>query len=665
MSDIIRVLPDPVANQIAAGEVVQRPASVVKELMENSLDAGAKHIQLVITDAGKTCIQVIDDGKGMSETDARMAFERHATSKIRDANDLFKLYTMGFRGEALPSIAAVSRVELRTRTQDDEIGTCVTIEGKNEQEDSITRQQPVACPVGANFCVKDLFFNLPVRRRFLKSDRHEQTLILVEFERIALAHPDIAMTFRTPDAIIMDLPANNFRQRIVNIFGKSLDKYLLNVKVETPVVEISGFVGSPESSKKKGVQQFFFVNGRYMKHFYFNKAVQKAFERMVPEGNEVPFFLHLVVNPSKIDVNIHPTKTEIKFEDEQTIWTIINSAVKESLGKFNAIPTIDFDTDNRPEIPVFNEDLAQIKAPTININPDFNPFESTPRYSSKGGSTSSAGTKGAKTFSSYEDFTPNDPASLGGAASFEGIPSSDRGSASGRGNAYEAAPADFWTPDSQAFAPTNDIVSDTPAFFDSKASSLGGDWDVQSAHFIQYKGRYMITPVPAGLLIIDSPRAHTRILYEEYLVKAKNHASETQGLLFAHAIELTPTQRAIYETMKDEIAALGFHIERTDEGGYSMTGVPAEVGGMNPDTLFLNILEEALTKTEGPQDALLHQAASTLARHTAIPVGQYMTNDEMRSLTAKLADTSNPNFTPDGKVIQTILGDNSIQSRFH
>lgn len=625
MSDIIRVLPDPVANQIAAGEVVQRPASVVKELMENSLDAGATHIQLVITDAGKTCIQVIDNGKGMSETDARMAFERHATSKIRNANDLFKLYTMGFRGEALPSIAAVSRVELHTRTHDDELGTCVTIAGKNEQEDSIVRQQPVACPVGANFRVKDLFFNLPVRRRFLKSDRHEQTLILVEFERIALAHPDITLTLRTPDAVIMDLPAANFRQRIVNIFGKSLDKFLLAVKVETPVVEISGFVGSPESSKKKGVQQFFFVNGRYMKHFYFNKAVQKAFERMVPEGNEVPFFLHLVVDPSKIDVNIHPTKTEIKFEDEQTIWTIINSAVKESLGKFNAIPTIDFDTANRPDIPVFTDDTAEVKVPTININPDFNPFESTPR--------SVAGTTTPRTTTHHTPSPHTTP--------------------------------DFWTPETQDLHTSQEsIAADTPAFFEPSPTAFGEDWDVENASFIQYRGRYMITPVPSGLLIIDAPRAHTRILYEEYLVKAKNHAADTQGLLFAHTIELTPAQRAIYETMKDEIAALGFCIESAD-GGYNMTGVPAEIGGANPVSLLLNILEEALATTDNAQDALLHLAASALAKHTAIPVGQYMTNDEMRSLTARLADTSNPNFTPDGRLIQTILDDQNIQARFH
>ena len=334
MADIIHLLPDSVANQIAAGEVIQRPASLIKELVENSIDAGADRVQVIVTDAGKTCVQVIDNGKGMSETDARLSFERHATSKIQKADDLFSLQTMGFRGEALASIAAVAQVELRTRTAEDELGVSIQIEGSK-----VTNQEVIACPVGANFSIKNLFFNIPARRKFLKSNHTELSNIVAEFERIALAHPELSFHLSTPDSVLLDLPSGNFRQRIVNIFGRSLDKQIIPLKVETPMVTIVGFVGNPESSKKKGARQFFFVNGRYMRHPYFAKAVQNAYERLIPEGDQVQFFLQMVVDPSRIDVNIHPTKTEIKFEDEQAIWQILRAAVRESLGKFNAIPT--------------------------------------------------------------------------------------------------------------------------------------------------------------------------------------------------------------------------------------------------------------------------------------------------------------------------------------
>ena len=348
MPDIIHLLPDSVANQIAAGEVVQRPASLIKELVENSIDAGATKVQVVVADAGKTLVQVIDNGKGMSETDARLSFERHATSKISRADDLFTLTTMGFRGEALASIAAVAQVELRTRRAEDELGVCLQIEGSK-----VINQEPVVCPVGANFCIKNLFFNVPARRKFLKSNHTELSNIIAEFERIVLAHPELSFTLSTPDAVLLDLPVGNFHQRIVNVFGRKIDKQLIPVQVETELVTIVGFVGNVESCRKKGAQQFFFVNGRFMRHPYFAKALQTAYERLIPEGEQIPFFLQIWVDPSRIDVNIHPTKTEIKFEDEQPIWQILRAAVREALGRFNAIPTIDFNTEDRPEIPVF------------------------------------------------------------------------------------------------------------------------------------------------------------------------------------------------------------------------------------------------------------------------------------------------------------------------
>ena len=371
MSDIIQVLPDSVANQIAAGEVIQRPASVIKELVENAVDAGADTINVVVVDAGRTSIQVIDNGKGMSETDARLSFERHATSKIRKADDLFDLHTMGFRGEALASIAAVAQVELRTRMADDDIGTELHLSGGK-----VVSQSPVSCPVGSNFSVENLFFNVPARRKFLKSNSTELNNILQAFERIVLVYPQIHFTLHSNGVEVFNLRAGNLRQRIVDVFGKRFNQDILPVEVDTTVCKISGFVGKPESAKKKGAHQFFFVNGRYMKHAYFHKAVQNAFERLVPVGEQVPYFIYLEVAPQNIDVNIHPTKTEIKFEDEQTIWQILIAAVKEAIGKFNGVPSIEFDTQGKPDIPVFNPMTEGVRPPVVDYDPQYNPFRS-------------------------------------------------------------------------------------------------------------------------------------------------------------------------------------------------------------------------------------------------------------------------------------------------
>lgn len=348
MSDIIRLLPDSVANQIAAGEVIQRPASVIKELVENAIDAGAQHIDVLVTDAGKSSIQVIDDGKGMSETDARLSFERHATSKIREAADLFALRTMGFRGEALASIAAVAQVELRTCVEGEELGTKLVIAGSK-----VESQEAISCPKGSNFCVKNLFFNVPARRKFLKSNQTELSNILTEFERIALVNPNVSFTLYHNDAELFNLPAIQLRQRIMGVFGKKINQDLLSLDVDTTMVRISGFVARPESARKKGARQYFFVNGRYMRHPYFHKAIMDAYEHLIPVGEQVSYFIYFDVDPGNIDVNIHPTKTEIKFENEQAIWQILAAAVKETLGKFNAVPSIDFDTEGMPDIPAF------------------------------------------------------------------------------------------------------------------------------------------------------------------------------------------------------------------------------------------------------------------------------------------------------------------------
>lgn len=638
MNDIIQLLPDSVANQIAAGEVIQRPSSIIKELVENSLDAGATRIQIIVEDAGKTSVQVIDNGKGMSETDARLSFERHATSKIKDAADLFALTTMGFRGEALASIAAVAQVELRTRRECDELGVQICIEGSK-----VTSQESIMCPVGANFLVKNIFFNTPVRRRYLGADRTELKNIMTEFERIALAHPELSLSISTPQANLLDLPASNFRKRIVNIFGKNIDKHLLNVNVDTPIVQIVGFVGSPESSKKKGAQQFLFVNGRYMKNVAFAKAIMTAYERLIPEGDQVPFFLQLFVDPGRIDVNIHPTKTEIKFEDSHTIFQILLASVREALGKFNAIPTIDFDTNDKPDIPPFVNSTIDVNEPRINYDPNFNPFETSAKNS--GGHSHTARQPRIAHPHSGNDY-----------GSFD-IPAME-----------EILP----TPETVLLTP-EDLqlkTQETPSsqeesnLFDTLASAEKQEWEAQAAEYIQYKGRYLLTSVETGLLIIDVPRAHTRVLYEEYIKQSQSHTAESQGLLFAHILELPPNQSAILEAMSAEIEAIGFNISPLGGGAFSILGVPGGIGGMDPVRLLQNIVDDASEHLDNAKDQIAHSVALSIAKRTAIPVGQHLTQEEMRELTAQLFQTSNPNVTPDGRVILSILPHESITAKF-
>ena len=369
MSDIIQLLPDSVANQIAAGEVIQRPASVIKELVENAIDAGATVINVLVVDAGRTSVQVIDNGQGMSETDARLAFERHATSKIRQASDLFDLHTMGFRGEALASIAAVAQVELRTRMADNEVGTLLTIAGSR-----VVGQEPVSCPVGSNFKVENLFFNVPARRKFLKTNATELNNILTAFERIVLVYPQVCFTLHSNGSELLNLKAGSLRQRIADVFGRRFHQELLPLDVDTVMCSITGFVGKPETARKKGSHEYFFVNGRYMKHAYFHKAVMNAYDRIIPTGMLVPYFIYFEVNPADIDVNIHPTKTEIKFENEQAIWQILTATVKDAIGKFCEVPSIDFDTQGRPEIPAYDPSRA-VSPPS----PKYNPLQPVPQ----------------------------------------------------------------------------------------------------------------------------------------------------------------------------------------------------------------------------------------------------------------------------------------------
>ena len=633
MSDIIHLLPDSVANQIAAGEVVQRPSSVIKELVENSIDAGATQVQVIVEDAGKSLVQVIDNGKGMSETDARLAFERHATSKISEAKDLFALRTMGFRGEALASIAAVAQVELRTRAADKDLGVSIIIEGSR-----VVDQQPVNCPVGANFAVKNLFFNMPARRKFLKSNQTELSNILTEFERIALAHPETSFSLHSGGAAMMNLPTGNFKQRILGVFGKRLEAKLIPVEVKTTLINISGFVGVPSASRRKNAQQFFFVNGRYMRHPYFAKAVQTAYERLIPDGEQVPFFLNLEVAPEKIDVNIHPTKTEIKFEDETPIWQILLAAVREALGKHGVVPSLEFNTEGRPDIPVFTPGGNDVPAPQIEVNPDYNPFATSPSYlSGKGGGAGG---------SSY---------------TYNNKPAVDRHWQ----NAYAAAFPDKKETD---FGDLPDLPADQDApaaqMFQSLPSEEQGEMKKSETDYFQFRGQYIITPVKSGLMLIDQHRAHVRILYDRFMARFADKPSVTQRLLFPQRLTLPPSEAVAFEKMMQDLQSVGFEVSSLGGGDFSVLGTPAGTEGLDASELLQDILQETLDGKSDAADGIRHRIALTLARRAAMPVGEYLSGVEMSALVDQLFSTGTPNFTPDGQTVLVILAVENIEKLF-
>ena len=609
--DIIHLLPDSVANQIAAGEVVQRPSSVIKELMENSVDAGATSIDVLIVDAGRTSIQVIDDGKGMSETDARLAFERHATSKILRAEDLFSLHTMGFRGEALPSIAAVAQVQLRTRTADHDLGTDLSIEGSR-----VVSQEPCSCPVGTNIEVRNLFYNVPARRKFLKSNQTELSNIMQDFERIVLVNPSVSFSLTHNGTLVTRLPATGLRQRIVSVFEKKLGEQLLAVEVDTSLARITGFVGKPEAARKKGAHQFFFVNGRYMRHPYFHKAVMEAFAHLVPEGEQVPYFLYFDVAPENIDVNIHPTKTEIKFENDSAIWQILQAAIRDTLGRFNAVPTIDFDVQGRPDIPAFEPQSGQtVRAPHVEYNPDYNPFRksATPRR--------------ADHWEQLYDITSASAPAEPEAARTADVP---------------LLPADE--------APSPQLFTDE------------GDMEMSSEHF-QFRGQYILTAVRSGLMIVEQHRAHVRILYERYMKQMESHSATTQGLLFPEMVQFPPSDAHLPEQISATLSTLGFDITSLGGGSFSIQGIPSGLDGIDATSLLTQMVEEA--REERPGHASLHDVrhrlALALARSAAIVVGQALTTQEMDSLLSRLFQCASPRLTPDGKPVLTVLSPDDIE----
>lgn len=656
MNDIIQLLPDSVANQIAAGEVIQRPASVIKELVENSIDAGATLINVVCVDSGRTSIQVTDNGKGMSETDARLSFERHATSKIRQADDLFNLHTMGFRGEALASIAAVAQVELRTRRPDDDLGTALTIAGSR-----FVSQEPVQCPVGCNFTISNLFYNVPVRRKFLKSNTTELNNIVTAFERIALVYPDVAFTLYNNQTELYNLKAGGLRQRIVDVIGKKINQHLLPIDIDTTMCKISGFVGKPESARKKGARQFFFVNGRYMKHPYFHKAIMTAYERLVPEGEQIPYFIYFTVNPTDIDVNIHPTKTEIKFENEQTVWQILTAAVRDAVGMFNDVTAIEFDTEGQPDIPALGAmPQADISAPKVQYNPAYNPFnESSAQRSSAAPDNWEQLYEGLSSAHSRQQSAPslfgNDTGGvIQSRSNVANKPFADNGIVLSKGfskpDGLNAESAEF-----NALSADTDMLS---------ASTEPSPLEEKSPTHYQYKGRYIMTSVKSGLMIIDQHRAHTRILYEGYIEQIQKRRPSSQKPLFPDTIHFSASDKVVVEAVMPELQNIGFELTPNEEGDYTITAVPSGLDGLDYVALVQDLVASAREKTTSAIDDINHSIALELARNAAVTYGQVLTNAEMENIINNLFACSNFSYTPDGKKILTMLRQTDLEQLF-
>jgi len=606
MADIIRLLPDSVANQIAAGEVIQRPASVVKELMENAIDAGATTVTVEVTQAGKNLIRITDDGCGMSETDARLAFERHATSKIRKAEDLFAIRTMGFRGEALASIAAVAQVELRTKRREDELGTHIIIAASQ-----VESQQPVACPDGSSFSVKNLFFNIPARRKFLKTNNTELKHIVTEFQRIVLTHPNISFRLLHNDTDIYHLPAvANLRQRITGVFGKGANAHLIPLETDTSLVKIRGFVGKPEFAKKTFGEQFFFTNGRFMKHPYFHRAVTEAYQNLLPAEAVPSYFIYFETDPDRIDINIHPTKTEIKFEDERSVWQILHASVKEALGKFSIVPSLDFEGGIPIDIPVARAG-REVHPPEVPVNTAFNPFDEEKKEPGP----------------AHHDTRPSTPSQKDVLQHWE--------------RAYEGLPA--------AAAPERK---------EETAPVITGN------AFLQFKQRYILFAVKSGLMFIDQRRAHERILFEEYMHLLQEEHAPAQQRLFPVTLRLDPTDLLVLEEIRADVEKLGIALTILEDTTVQINGLPGNAGNTDPESLLRSLIDHYKISENDPSAKNREKIAAAMAVAAAIPYGKTLSGKEMRDLTDRLFGCSEPAYTPSGKPVFYILPGNDLEKQF-
>lgn len=605
MSDIIQLLPDSIANQIAAGEVIQRPASVIKELVENAIDAGADNIQIIIKDAGRTLIQVIDNGKGMSVTDARLAFERHATSKIRSVEDLFSLKTMGFRGEALPSIAAVSQIELRTKRPEDEVGTLLSISASQ-----VEKQEIIACADGSNFSVKNIFFNVPARRKFLKSNETEKRNIITELERIVLVNPDIEFTLIDNNIEVLKYPGSALKQRIVNVAGKSFNQQLISIDIETSIAKIHGYIGKPACARRSRALQYFFVNGRYMRHPYFAKAVTLAYEHLIPQGENPNFFIYFEVDPSSIDVNIHPTKTEIKFENEQPIWQILNATVKESLGRYNEVPSIDFDVEGAVSIPVPNPQNKVSQPPKVNIDSSYNPFKQS----------------------------------------------------SGQNQSYQRPPIN-WESLYKGFKEEKEISHLSSDIFSNADRTQENYQEPASVHY-QYKSKYILTSVKSGLMLIDQRRAHIRILFDRFLENIRSKRGIAQRVLFPEIIEFSSSEASMIPYLMEDFEAVGFDLSNLGNNSYAINAIPSELDKVNPTELIHHMVTTSIETATDVKEEIQESLALSMANAAAIPYGHNLSAEEITEMVDTLFSSTNHNYTPDGKAIINILADSDIEKMF-
>lgn len=612
MGDIINLLPDSVANQIAAGEVIQRPASVIKELVENSIDAGAAHIQVVVKDGGNTLIQVIDDGKGMSETDARMSFERHATSKIKEAADLFTLQTMGFRGEALASVAAVAQVEMRTKRKEDTLGTFIEVAGTR-----VFKQESVQCAEGTNISVKSLFFNVPARRRFLKAQSTEMMHIRNEFYRIVLVHPEINFALFDGTTELIQLPATNLKGRIEHVFDfarKKMDQQLLPVSATTGLLEVKGFIGRPEYAQKTG-NQYFFVNGRYMRHPYFHKAILVAYDKLIKPGENPTYFIYFEIDPQSIDVNVHPSKTEIKFENEQAIWSILQATVKEALGKFQVAPSLDFDLDGQPDIPVLDSKTAVIP-PQRSFNPGYNPFGSS-------------------------------------------------------GSSHHKRPELDWEKLYSDFDKEKNRLQPAEDFFESKHITIQTsqeqtklEMSTSVSDLFQFKLSYICTSVKSGLMMIDQHRAHFRILFDRFIHIINNKKGTSQQSLFPEVLELDANETDALNKILQELRWVGFDMELFGKNTFSINGVPSEIEVGSTLPLLRELITGIMNSEINVKETVQKEIALVLARRTAIKNGQSLTPGEMNQLFEDLFQCENHQYTPDGKTIMVVIQNEEIERKF-
>lgn len=630
MSDIIRLLPDSVANQIAAGEVIQRPASVIKELVENAIDAGADDITIVLKDAGRTLIQVIDNGTGMSDTDARLAFERHATSKISNADDLFTLRTMGFRGEALASIAAIAQIDVRTMLHGASIGTRIVINGSK-----VESQSPEACAPGTNMMVKNIFYNVPARRKFLKKDNVELNNILREFERLALVNINTDFTLIHNDITLHALRRASFKQRIADLFGKGMQHQLIPVETDTSIVRISGFVSLPENARKRNALQFLMVNGRNMLHPYFRKAIMQCYDRLISPDEQPNFFINLQVDPETIDVNIHPTKSEIKFENEQAIWQILTAAVKDSLGRFNAAPAIDFDVEDAPDIPVFNPSEG-IRL-NEELDPSYNPFATA--HDVKRDDRSGSALRGSRMNSAvptdweklYDDFSRKRDEAM----------------------------------DEMVGSRINDEIADAETLIPSIEPFSGSDGEtIPATSTMQLKNTYILTPSRKGLMIIDQYRAHVRILYDRYMSMIDEKSFVAQQVMFPEMVQLSASQNLTLENILPYLERLGFTLSPLGDNSWSILSMPTVVSGKNGSEIISSIITTVEETGEDIASSFYRQISLSMARSNAIHRGRTLTAAEMENLVSDLFKSSAPARTPEGKQIFSVIDIEYINSLF-